>query len=249
MGVINVRIEDSALESLRSLAEAEGESLSEYVRGALLSRVHPVKIPDHMRGDLEAPETLRPIDRHMLSLVHRLMAVVLAEGETEHGGIDRDDHLRQVRVLEEGFTGLYYEEFSALSPELSPLDSKIVVEVLEMYRLITFSIEQLERDGVTIDPALKRSLRFAGFDGNQSLEAHMSSYVKFLTRDGRWPELLPQIEEADGGNSHAEMLPTYHRMLAEHGRIMAERKIGTSRGSYLLSIEELERLENASYWR
>ncbi len=73
----------------------------------------------------------------------------------------------------------------------------------------------------------------------------MASYVEFLRSDGRWPELQPQIDRNDDGNSHSLVLDTYTRMLAEHRRIKASRDRGFHREDYLLSMEELEQIAAA----
>ena len=73
----------------------------------------------------------------------------------------------------------------------------------------------------------------------------MASYVEFLMGDGKWPELRPQLDRNDGGNSHSPVLDEYTRMLAEHRRIKANRDRGYHRKAYLLSLEELEQIAAA----
>jgi uncharacterized protein YfbU (UPF0304 family) len=148
-------------------------------------------------------------------------------------------------VIEAGFTGEYWREVAGFSPELSKRDCGRVLDILDMFRIITFSIRRLEKDGATVDEELSYKLEFQGFDGNDGLESHMASYVKFLMSDGRWAELHPQVDSNDGGNSHSLMLDTYMRMVAEHRRIKAGRDRGFHREDYLLSLEELEQIAAA----
>ena len=115
-----------------------------------------------------------------------------------------------------------------------------------MFRICTYSIDHLRKEGVELDDQLVYELEFMGFDHNDALEGHMASYVEFLMRGGeRWTELQPQVESNDGGNSHSLMLDTYLRMLAEYRRIMDVRKRGFSRLDYLLSQDELVRIAEA----
>lgn len=98
-------------------------------------------------------------------------------------------------------------------------------DILEMFRIITFSIDHLEENGTPVDEKLAFQLEFQGFDHNDPLEGHMATYVEYQLRDDRWSELKPQIEQNDRGNSHARMLDTYMRMLGavspRHGQPQA----------------------------
>ncbi len=246
MAAINVRIDDSLNDSLREVAEAEGVTVSEFVRRLIVNRVSVERISDGHR-DIEAPEALPLLQRHTLALLHRILALQLGEDGREVNGADATDHLKHVDVLERGFTGKYYDEVGWYYPELSIDDSRTVVDILEMFRSLTFSIESHTRSGKELEPAVLRVLRFGGFDGNHPLEGHMASFVEFLVNEGRWPELKSQIQEADNGNSHTEMLPAYLRMLAAHTRIM--KRVRDGYGAYYLTIEELMAVGEAYSWR
>lgn len=114
-----------------------------------------------------------------------------------------------------------------------------VSDILEMFRIITFSIDHLEENGTPVEK-LAFQLEFQGFDHNDPLEGHMATYVEYQLRDDRWSELKPQIEQNDRGNSHARMLDTYMRMLGEYRRVMDSRKRGFNRFDYLLTLDELQ---------
>ncbi len=121
-----------------------------------------------------------------------------------------------------------------------------MTDILQMFRILTFSVEHLKRQGTPINEELALELNFQGFDHNDPLEAHMATYVEFLMSDGdRWAELKPQVQRNDQGNSHSPTLGTYQRMLAEYRRIMDGLERGFSSSDYLLSQAELERIANA----
>lgn len=250
MAILNVRLDDHLHERLKMMADDQGISLSECVRDLLLEAVIPIGEDgdgaEDRHGDAPAPETLRLMDRQMLSLLHRILARVLPEDANDDDG-DRDHQLLMARNLESGFTSEYWREVAGFETELSRRDSRRLMDILQMFRVIIASLKHHEREGAPVDDALIRRLSYRGFDHNDPLEGHMARYVNHLVSTGRWEELKPYIEENDGGNSHMQMLDIYSRMLAEYRRIMDARERGVSMlDSWLLSPEELTAIEEAT---
>ncbi|WP_408897525.1 YfbU family protein [Nocardioides sp. R1-1] len=251
MAVLNIRVDDRVRDELRDLADDAGVTLSEYVRDLLMEAVVPVPKMDgddlgRRRSEEEPPESMRLADRQVLSLLHRILARVLPEDANDVDG-DHDYQLMRARILENGFTSEYSYEVAGFRTELSKRDCRRVSDILQMFRILTYSVSHLEEEGTPVDDELARALEFQGFDFNDSLEGHMDDYVKFQMRDGdRWTELQPQIERTDGGDSHWPMLDTYLRMLAEYRRIMDGRERGSfSRLDYLLTADELQQIRDA----
>lgn len=244
MAVLNIRVDDQVRDELKDIADAEGVTVSEYVRELVTAAIVPGYKPDEDHGDLPAPETMRIADRQVLSLLHRILARVLPKDNDDVDG-DKDYQLARARVIEAGYTGEYWREVAGFNRELSKRDCGRVLDILDMFRIITFSIRRLEKDGTTVDKELSYKLEFRGFDGNDGLENHMAHYVEFLMSDGRWAELHEQWYSNDEGNSHTLMLDTYMRMVAEHRRIKASRDRGFHREDYLLSPDELEQIAAA----
>ncbi len=245
MAILNVRVDDHVYERLKEIADDQGATLSEYVRNLLLEAVVPVDERSGRHGDQPAPESFSLRDRLTLSLLHRILARVLPEDANGEDG-DEEYQLNKAEILESGFTGQYWLEVAGFETELSKRDSDRVVDILDMFRIITFSIQRLEENGTHVVDELLYRLTFRGFDHNDSLESHMARYVRFLTRDGeRWTELLPQIKESDNGNSHVQVLDLYMRMLTEYRRIMDGRKNRYAHDAYFLSLDELKRLSDA----
>lgn len=245
MAVLNIRVDDRVRDQLKELADDQGVSLSEYVRDLAMEAVVPVYESKVEHGAEPPAESMRIADRQVLSLLHRILARVLPEDANDVDG-DLEYQLMRAKVLEEGYTGEYWYETAGFSTELSKRDCDRVSDILQMFRIITFSIDHLAQEGSPISEKLAYQLTFQGFDHNDSLEGHMASYVDFLMRDGeRWTELRPQLERNDNGNSHLRVLDTYMRMLAEYRRIMDSRERGFSRLDYLLSDDELEQIADA----
>ena len=243
MAVLNVRVDDHVRDQLKEMADTEGVTLSEFVRDLLLEAVVPVYESEVKHGDEPAPESMPTIDRQVLSLLHRILARVLPENANDVDG-DAEYQLERAKILEEGFAGEYWLEVAGFRTELSQRDCGRVSDLLQMFRIITFSIDHLEKDGTPVEKLASR-LEFQGFDHNDALEGHMATYVEYQMRDDRWSELKPQVARNDGGNSHARMLDTYMRMLAEYRRVMDGRKRGFDRYDYLLTLDELQQIADA----
>jgi uncharacterized protein YfbU (UPF0304 family) len=245
MAVLNIRVDDRVRDQLKEMADGEGVTLSEFVRDLLMEAVVPVYEREVEHGDEPAPESMRIIDRQVLSLLHRILGRVLPADSSDVDG-DLKHQLMRAGLLEAGYAGEYWHEVAGFNTELSKRDCGRVSDILQMFRIITYSIDHLAKDGTPVEEELVFDLEFQGFDHNDALEGHMASYVDFLMRDGdRWTELKPQLERNDNGNSHSRVLDTYLRMLAEYRRIVDSRERGTGRLDYLLGHEELEQIAAA----
>ncbi|MGH3638538.1 MAG: YfbU family protein [Mycobacterium sp.] len=244
MAVLNIRVEDRIRDQLKELADAEGVTVSEYVRDLVMAELVPVFEREVDHGDEPAPESMRLADRQVLAMLHRILARVLPKESNDVDG-DTGYQLERARMIESGFAGEYWREVAGFRTELSKRDCDRVLDILDMFRVITYSIKQLKKDGDPVGEDMAYRLEFQGFDHNDGLEGHMADYVKFLMSDGRWAELRPQLDRNDDGNSHHLTLDTYLRMLAEHRRIMDSRGRGFRRDDYLLSKEELEQIATA----
>jgi len=209
-----------------------------------MEAVIPVYEREVKHGDEPAPESMRIVDRQVLSLLHRILGRVLPEDANDVDG-DLEYQLMRASILEEGYTGEYWYETAGFRTELSKRHCDRVSDILQMFRIVTYSIEHLAKEGTPVEEKLVSQLEFRGFDHNDSLESHMARYVEFLMRDDRWTELKPQLERHDNGNPHHRVLDTYMRMLAEYRRIMDGRERGYSRTDYLLSRAELEQISGA----
>lgn len=244
MATITVRIDDAVRDALQAKAEEEHQTLSDFVRDRLQDAVFAFRDDERGKGERDkelGPDTLSALDRHTLSLLHRILGRVLPEDANDVDG-DREYQLERAKVLERGFTKEYWAEFAGLRPELSPRNSEFVMDVLEMFRIALYSINDLQEQGVVIDESLQRALRFDGFDHNDALEGQMSDYVRFLVQDDKWTEQEAFVLGPDRGNSHHQSVPIYSRMLTEYREVKQNKSRKTGRKSYLLTEEELRRI-------
>lgn len=238
---ITLSLDEATKEQLEILARGRGQNLSYLIRSALDGLL--------MREDDEqidvAPPSLTTVERQQLALLHRILARVVGDDNDVDG--DKAYQLERAEVLENGFAREYSREFYGIYPELSARDSGFVVEVLEMFRAVTFSVQKLQSDGIELDEDLLRALRFDGFDLNDAREGRLLSYARFLVNEERWSELQYTFsDENDHGNSHAGLADMYQRMFDAHAKTKADKRRERSRrDSYLLGVDDLQRLAAA----
>ncbi|KFF58043.1 hypothetical protein JF66_21585 [Cryobacterium sp. MLB-32] len=246
MATLTVRIDDDTRDTLDEMARDEGLNLSDYIRRLLREAVVPLREIDkfQLKARANAPETLSTQERHTLSLLHRILARVLPEDANDTDG-DSDYQLERARVLEAGFTNEYWVEFAGVADELSKKNCARVMDILDMFRILDYSVDKLAEEGIELDVDVVSSLRYRGFDHNDALEGKMADYVQHLVADDKWSEREEFIKGPGSGNSHMTVLPTYQRMLDEYRRTM-ERRERVSRTDYLLNKDDLIAIASAT---
>ncbi|PRY65398.1 hypothetical protein B0I08_11030 [Glaciihabitans tibetensis] len=243
MATIAVRIADETRDALLEKAQRDGVTLSDLIRERLEEAVFPVRSDDTATSDF-APTSMDSRDRHMFSMLHRILARVLDPDENLEDG-DRDYQLKRARTLERGYTLEYGSAFAGIDPELSMQDCTRVKDILDMFRFIDFSVAKHAKAGTEIEDDVLSDLVYRGFDFNNTLEGQMADYVEFLIDSGRWQERRQSIQDSDGGNSHSQTLDIYLRMLAEYRRISEAHQRG-ERWDHFLTQTELESIADAT---
>jgi uncharacterized protein len=156
-------------------------------------------------------------------------------------------------VLREGYAGEYDRVFGAMQSEMSRSECKLVWDILDMFRILSASIDRLSADDrAALGDDNERRLRFGGFDLNDSRESRLLGYVRHLIDTDRWTEIKPRLAEiGDNGNSHSSYLPTYERILAAYMPIhedSARGKRGYSIDAWMLTVDELKQVAEAWAW-
>lgn len=237
MPTLTIRVDDQTRDDLEAVANARDEKLSDVLRAA----IDIVLDRDDEAIRRVAPPSMSAVERQQLSLLHRILARVVSDDDIDG---DAGYQLDRARVLEAGFTREYYKEFIAIQPEMSRRECQLVVDILEMFRAVHGGIRQLKGD--SLDEEVRRRLRFDGFDGNHPEEQRLLTYACYLIEAGKWSELAPVFsDENDGGNSHAERLEIYLRMLAAFRPINEARLRDARRENIALTRDELTRLAHA----
>ena len=120
---------------------------------------------------------------------------------------EADYYAKHRKAVEQGYKLHYSWLVEHFYDEMTEDECREVLDILDMYRAIAFSFKKLQ-DKSGID---ERSVRFAGFDGNN--EGKQFSYAQYFIVDlGRFEELSCDAKYPDF-NSHREMLGKYRRML------------------------------------
>jgi uncharacterized protein YfbU (UPF0304 family) len=244
MATVTLRLDDRVRDQLQSMADGQGLSLSDLIRGAIVDLFDSDDRDSPRRAVV--PESISAIDRRQLQLLHRILAR-LVKDQVEDDRLDHDGdtkyQLDRAEALEEGWTSEYDMEFVALQPELSRRDCGLVMDLLDMFRVVLASLNALP---APIDDDTARILHFRGFDANHDLESRLLGYARSLLADGKWTELADVFStDNDRGNSHSPTLATYKRMLAVYEPIWHAivRRAGRD---YLLSEDELHLVADAA---
>jgi uncharacterized protein YfbU (UPF0304 family) len=238
MATMTIRLDDRTREDLDAVAGVRGVTVSDLLRAAI--DVVLGRDLDRVVGD--APLSLSPVQRRMLTMQHQILSRLNAD--------EADHHHKMVEVLERGFTGEYASVFESIRPELSHQECALVWDLLEMFRQLRFSLGRLD----TAERAAlgdERTLIFRGFDFNDSREARLASYARYLVvTNGQWEELGECFDdEHERGNSHMPVLAAYQRMLDAFTPIWENKIHAASRGGrdYALSAKQLVAVAAAAW--
>lgn len=117
------------------------------------------------------------------------------------------EYENQRKAVEYGYSLNYSGIFENIFDEMSKEECQEVIDILNMYRAITFSYQNLS-DNSGIE---EYYLKFQGFDGNNETDQY--SYTCYFILDlNRFQELKYDLEYPDL-NSHSPMLNKYRKML------------------------------------
>lgn len=251
MATIAFRVDDAMRSELEELAQSRGVSLSDLVRSTLEGLI----LRDDPRGRWTetAPRTLTTYERQMLAMQHRILAHVMPptheDAPTEdcaHVEGDPDYQRQRAQILEGGYVTEYSDVFISTHPELTADECTFVMDLLDMFRTITVSIQRLRGAGQSIDSETERLLQFDGFDYQVKAETRFLDYVRHLVSETRWSEVLPVLgPDHDYGNSHGPRLELYQRILGEYQLIRHEQRPRLELSDYLLTADQLQRLADA----
>lgn len=206
MATITLRVDDETRNDVEALARGQGVTVSDLVRSA----IDEILGREVTANPIGGPRSLTLVERSILVLQHEILTQLHADDHDEV-----ENHLRMVDVLTSGFTGEYDSVFSSIDSEISRRDCVLVWNLLDMFQVLTSSLSRLDdEEKAAVGEHAEHALAFRGLDFNDSREARLARYAKFLIGDGRWEELAEAFDaNHEGGNSHMPLLATYQRML------------------------------------
>lgn len=114
----------------------------------------------------------------------------------------------RIEILEFGYTIFYDEIISLDGDELSQIDCKFVLDILDCYRFIDDYLVATSDEEVRNHPWSY----FRGFDGNH--ETHLLVFARFLIKtQGKFQEQLQYLKKNDNLDSHACHRKKYEKMI------------------------------------
>lgn len=245
MATITLRVDDAVRDQLQAVAEGRGVSVSDVLR-TLIDGLFDRTDRESRRRPV-VPESMTAVDRKQLAMLHKILARLVEEQvDDDRLGEEGDTRyqLDRAQALEKGWTSEYDMEFYALEPELPRRDCGLVMDILDMFRVLKVSIakvgDQLSKEDVSM-------LTFHGFDLSDDVEGPILGYARWLVSDGeRWQEQAHVFSsDNDWGNSHMTCLPAYRRMLTVYEPIWRRVVSRHERGAHL-TIEELRKVAAAA---
>lgn len=118
---------------------------------------------------------------------------------------EQDYYANHRKAIEDGYQ-LHYDWITEhLSEGLTKDECTFVLDVLDMYSNLYFTVRDFKDSDLTLD-----SVKFPGFDGNN--EIMFMAYTKYFIED---LDRFGEIQESTNGyyNSHMRMIPKYKKML------------------------------------
>lgn len=142
-------------------------------------------------------ETINTVQRQLLANQFRILAKLE----------DDQSHLTKAEIIENGYSGRYWEVFNGLSEEVPAPICQETEEILNIFRVLRNRIAELS-DQEKRDLNL-RKISFDGFDANHS-EGHHGYFVFMVEELGSWQEVK------DGPfNSHSSAsIDRYRRIVS-----------------------------------
>ena len=239
MATVALRLDDETNDELETVARGRGVTKSDLLREAIATILD--RRTKRTYGG--TPQSLTAVERKILAQQHEILAT-LSDDEN-----DKAFHASRVTVLNNGYVAEYSDEFLYMDSELSREDCTLVMDILDMFRVLRASVDQMtDQDRSVLGDSVLRQTRFGGFDLNDRFEGELHGYAKYLIEQGKWSEQAERFGPThDGGNSHARTVPTYQRMLSAFQPIW-DTVIHNDRGDrdgYVLNADEVKTVVEA----
>jgi uncharacterized protein len=235
---VTLRVDDQTKDDLEALARSRDTTVTDLLRPLIDEAIG--RATSRPRGP--HPIHLSLVDRRILSLLHEVLGKLDPDSEYHH-------RLR-AEVLDAGYAAEYGDEFLSSEPELNGRDCEFVWDVLDMFRILKASMDELGPDGVAdLHEHAGMLLTFRGFDLNDPFESRLLRYARYLLATDRWTDLARHFDnEHECGNSHRRTVPIYRRMLEVYEPLLKakadERGLGPKQ--YLLVADELAAVAQAA---
>jgi uncharacterized protein YfbU (UPF0304 family) len=169
--------------------------------------------------------TLTPVER--LTLANQLQILEKLDS------VNAEDYKRQRDIIVHGYTIQYDEVFTEIHDEMSVEECRYVYDVLDLYRVLIRSYQELkDKEGlIAVD------VKFKGFDGNN--ESKRWAFAEHLKKEGRWTETL-----TGGLNSHSiNTMSLYPKMLDRFEPIQ-QAILDSHSGNWIITADQIKKVIN-----
>ncbi len=232
MPTISIRVSEDLKSRLDNLAQESESTLSGIILEAINSMTggSRTEFPEDT-----APYTLSSTNRLILRNQELLLSMCEQLDEYE-----REDHAKNAKILESGYTSDYSTVFAPLRPEVPYSLCEELYDILDMFRVLRFSYLKLNDEEKS--QVEESDISFRGFDYSDSVESPLSGYVEFMFEDEKYEELEePMKRFSDDGNSHTQLLPMYRRMYRCFNQIWRKHLLT----AHELSLDEIKKVVSA----
>ena len=180
MKSITIRIPDELKALIAKESEGNGQSQSDYLRQILEAQVGQINEEEFQRQS-QQNFYLSVVERKTLSRGCQLL--LAAHGGLPDGLYDAESIQSTMKALECGYAGEYPRIFSGANDGLTYEECKLVWDILDMFRVIKYSIQDLGRSGWeqtgVVDAEYYGSFR--GFDYQIDLESKLAGVLPPVT--------------------------------------------------------------------
>ncbi|MCY8513536.1 YfbU family protein [Bacillus atrophaeus] len=131
-----------------------------------------------------------------------------------------DEYEKNIDILYNGFSYFYSDVCGEIEDEFPVIITRKVFDILDMYRTLYFSYENLPREEQ--DEISERDVLFQGFDGNE--ESYHYSFVNYVVKKSRlYLELKDLLDEGKIElNSHKNKISYYNELLSRWSQVRKE---------------------------
>jgi uncharacterized protein YfbU (UPF0304 family) len=231
-------VDDQTKDDLDALARSRGSTVTDLLRPLIDEAIG--RATEQSRG--VHPIHLSLVDRRILSLLHEVLGKLDPDLEQHH-------RLRG-EALDAGYAAEYGDEFISVEPELTGRDCEFVWDVLDMFRILKASMDELGPGaGAGLHEHAEAFLTFRGFDLNDPFESRLLGYARHLLATDRWTDLALYFDDKhERGDSHMRTVPVYRRMMEVYKPLFESKAGGRGFGpkQYLFSADELAAVARAA---
>jgi uncharacterized protein YfbU (UPF0304 family) len=173
---------------------------------------------------MDTVTTLTPLERLTLANQFRMLEKLDLE--------NADEYKKNRDIIVNGYTIQYDEVLTEIDDEMSVEECRYVYDVLNMYRALIRSYEDLkDKKDLTSD-----NVKFRGFDANE--ESKQWAFTKHLQEEGMWEETLKGVDV----NNHGSISKSRYPKMLKRFEPIWEQLLASHSGNFDLTAEQIKEI-------